>query len=390
MHMGHLSVRDLPRNTHPARIGARARHSILLAQSLIFLIAAPELSLSQTAGPEPMAPQIAAPPDQVPSFLPEKNPEPIASDQKSVPLAKAIEEPVRPVTTPSKSRDEVKSYLWSVYQRSSTKTDSHGDFTWKDAVVANVWGLSMEDYVVGGMDPDFRELLFAAGRAMDAAGIDWSILSGFRDDFRQSLAAGLKAQGGNSFHGGSVATGGYTHGCAADLASSDGLSDDRVWSWLDRHGQQFGLYRPLPGKDPAHVQPTLRWRPLAVRLRDGRRAAAAEFDEETVAGTETDSISPGDANAHSLSEEQLNCSHVRHSASAKEIHGAVARTRGSRAVEAKRPYTHPHEETAAADDRSRSSSRSRSAQAKGHNTRGHRADRNEAGLVFAESSTTSP
>jgi hypothetical protein len=58
----------------------------LLAQTLIFLIAAPELSLSQTAGPEPMAPQIAAPPDQVPSFLPEKNPEPIASEQN-----KAIE-----------------------------------------------------------------------------------------------------------------------------------------------------------------------------------------------------------------------------------------------------------------------------------------------------------
>jgi hypothetical protein len=36
--------------------------------------------------------------------------------------------------------------------------------------------------------------LFAAGHAMDAAGVEWTILSGFRDDFRQNLAAGLKAR----------------------------------------------------------------------------------------------------------------------------------------------------------------------------------------------------
>jgi hypothetical protein len=58
------------------------------------------------------------------------------------------------------------------------------------------------------MDPDFREQLFAMGRAMDAAGIDWTILSAFRDDYRQNLAAGLKARVDNSFHGGSAATGG--------------------------------------------------------------------------------------------------------------------------------------------------------------------------------------
>src|SRR6516225_337507 len=72
--------------------------------------------------------------------------------------------------------DEVKQYLWSVYQRSSTKIDSRGDFTWKDASAAARLGLSMEEYVIGGMDPDFREQLFAAGQAMDAAGIDWTIL----------------------------------------------------------------------------------------------------------------------------------------------------------------------------------------------------------------------
>ena len=103
---------------------------------------------------------------------------------------------------PSAPVDEVKAYLWSVYQRSPTKVDGHGDFTWKDVSAAGRSGLSVEDYVIGGLDPDFRELLFAAGHAMDAAGVGWTILSGFRDDFRQDLVSGLKARVNNSFHGG--------------------------------------------------------------------------------------------------------------------------------------------------------------------------------------------
>jgi hypothetical protein len=233
-----------------------------------------------------------------------------AADEK--PLAPLPETDVKPVESeigPPTRGDEVKDYLWSVYQRSGTKMDSHGDFTWKDSVAASVWGLSMEDYAVGGMDPDFRELLFAAGRAMDAAGIDWSILSGFRDDFRQSLAVGLRARGGNSFHGGSVATGGYGYGCAADLASSAGLSDDKVWSWLDRHGQQFGLRRPVRGIDPAHVQPTAGWRALAVVQRNLRLGLAPEVKSTTTRLSERDAAE-NSPNA-GLTEEQITCSHVR-------------------------------------------------------------------------------
>jgi hypothetical protein len=195
-----------------------------------------------------------------------------------------VAEPASPDEKPgsesaaSRSLDEVKKYLWRVYQRSSTKSDSHGDFTWKDAAAAHVWGLSTQDYVIGGMDPDFREQLFAAGHAMDEAGIAWTILSAFRDDFRQSLAVGFKARAGNSFHGGSTATGGYGHGCAVDLASVDGLSDDNVWSWLDAHGQQFGLHRPMRGIDPAHVQPVTGWHELATTLRKRRVGARPQSD----------------------------------------------------------------------------------------------------------------
>jgi hypothetical protein len=182
-----------------------------------------------------------------------------------------------PVTSMARF-DEVKAYLWSVYQRSPTKVDSHGDFTSKDITAAGHSGLSVEDYVIGGLDPDFRELLFAIGHAMDAAGVEWTILSAFRDDFRQNLASGLKARVNNSFHGGSEATGGYGHGCAVDLASADRLSDDKVWNWLDRKGREFGLFRPLRAADPAHVIPTPGWHEVGAMLQNKRLGSSADAD----------------------------------------------------------------------------------------------------------------
>ena len=165
------------------------------------------------------------------------------------------------------TRAAIEDYLWNVYQRSPKKQDSHGDFTWKDQIAAERLGVSVQDYVIGGMDPDFRELLYYAGVAMDNAGIRWTILSGFRDDYRQSIATGFKARPGASLHGGSIATGGYGHGCAADLGSTDGVSNNNVWDWLRAHAAQFGLQQPFPSIDPAHVQPRGGWRELAAAAR---------------------------------------------------------------------------------------------------------------------------
>jgi hypothetical protein len=93
--------------------------------------------------------------------------------------------------------------------------------------------------------------LILTGRAMDATGIRWSILSAFRDDYRQSIASGrLKAGASNSLHGGKRRTGGYGHGQAVDVTSEDGHSDDAVWRWFDRYGAKYGLRRPMPGADP--------------------------------------------------------------------------------------------------------------------------------------------
>jgi hypothetical protein len=201
----------------------------------------------------------------------------------------------RPVEPAKRSNagtvDEVNDYLWEVYQRAPVKKDGAGDFTWKDPIAAKRMGMSMPTYVIGGMDPDFREQLYHAGRAMDEAGIRWSMLSAFRDDYRQSLAAGIKAGNSNSLHGGKARTGGYGHGQATDISNVNG-NDETVWRWIDRNGAKYGLYRPMPGYDPAHIQPREAWHKIAANFRANRVRLA---EENNAAGTKTAAAGSKDA-----------------------------------------------------------------------------------------------
>ena len=209
----------------------------------------------------------------------------VASSVALPPAAARLETPQqRLAPVPAKRHDastmeEVDRYLWEVYQRQPVKSDSSGDFSWKDPAAAKHRGISMQDYVIRGMDADFREQLYHAGHAMDGNGISWSMLSAFRDDYRQGLASGYKAHGGNSKHGGSKATGGYGHGQAIDITSADG-DDGAVWHWLDAHGAKYGLHRPIPGRDPAHVQPSNKWHEIAVALRNARVRLANQENTE--------------------------------------------------------------------------------------------------------------
>jgi hypothetical protein len=166
--------------------------------------------------------------------------------------------------------DEVDEYLWEVYQRVPVKKDGTGDFTWKDPAAAKRMKLALQDYVISGMDPEFREQLYHAGKAMDAAGVQWSMLSAFRDDYRQRLASGFKASVGNSLHGGSRRTGGYGHGRAIDITGAGDTNMSTVWNWIDDHGAKYGLNRPMPGADPAHIQQRGDVHKIAVALRDQR------------------------------------------------------------------------------------------------------------------------
>jgi len=187
-----------------------------------------------------------------------------------------------PCKQPGSNMGPVDDYLWEVYQRVPVKKDGTGDFTWKDPAAAKHIGLCLQDYVIGGMDAEFREQLYHAGRALDAAGLQWSMLSAFRDDYRQGLASGYKAGASNSLHGGSRRTGGYGHGRAIDITGPEGRESD-VWKWIDDHGAKYGLHRPLPKKDPAHIQQCDDWHKIALALRENRTRPAVNDKGKPVA-----------------------------------------------------------------------------------------------------------
>lgn len=180
----------------------------------------------------------------------------------------------------------VDRYLWSLYTRTPkldtvsiserksvkvthkgktrtvTKTETRvvgEDFAWKDPKAAELAGKSLMDYVIGGMDPGFRGTLYHALRALDDAGFQPGIMCAFRDDYRQSIATGLKAQNDRSFHGGSF-RGGYGHGVAADIVSVRGenrtdklAASAQMWDFIDTHEGELGIGRPYRDRDPPHV-----------------------------------------------------------------------------------------------------------------------------------------
>ena len=135
------------------------------------------------------------------------------------------------------------------------------DFTWKDPKAAEKAGMPMTDYAIGGIDRRFKLKLFHMLHAAEEAGLSPGITSAFRDDYRQSIASGLKAAIDRSYHGGSF-RGGYGHGLAADVVSVNGgtrmqrsISTENLWKWIDAHEKEFGVGRPYLDRDPAHVAP---------------------------------------------------------------------------------------------------------------------------------------
>ena len=149
--------------------------------------------------------------------------------------------------------------LLTVTRTITTRVDE--EFSWKDRKAAERAGKSLMDYVIGGVDIAFKRRLFNMLFAAEKAGLSPGITSAFRDDYRQSIASGLKAANDRSYHGGSI-HGGYGHGLAADVVSVKGetraqrrASTETFWAWIDAHGQEFGVGRPYLDHDPPHVGP---------------------------------------------------------------------------------------------------------------------------------------
>jgi hypothetical protein len=232
---------------------------------------------------------VAALPDPGEMLAPAKPPMRLVSLFRSAPVEEDLKPAVRPVETPNEclvAEICIDEYLWSFYER-TPKVDTNkvtqrikatirkkgktrtitrtvtryvvGDFTWKDPIAAQRAGISLRDYVIGGMDRRFKLKLYHALRAMDDAGLMPGITSAFRDDYRQSIAVGNKAASDSSFHGGSR-RGGYGHGLAADLVSVKGetrlarfASSVELWKWIDAHEKELGVGRPYLNRDPPHV-----------------------------------------------------------------------------------------------------------------------------------------
>lgn len=152
-------------------------------------------------------------------------------------------------------RDEIAEYLCNVYRRTPRKVDNTGDFTWKDIAAAKRMKMDLCQYVIGGMSRAAQKAFYKVGKKLDSLGIRWSILSAFRDDYRQRIAEGIKACNSCSLHGGSR-WGGYGNGQAIDVTLVGNEEDGplKAGNIFAKYGPHFGLRRPMPGYDPAHIQ----------------------------------------------------------------------------------------------------------------------------------------
>jgi hypothetical protein len=282
-------------------------------------VAAAEVMIASSLVTKPAVADPAPALQEANTTPPSQQPEPIVTaaltdssemlppETPSVPLAKvgtAVPEPETAIRAPEQANRAVDTtevldecpvadtcidrYLWALYQRtpkedavkiqeqrqvtvkkrgrlvSVTRTftrTADEDFAWKDPKAADHFGKQMADYVIGGMDRDFKLKLFHMLHVAEAAGLSPGITSAFRDDYRQSIASGLKAADNRSYHGGSL-HGGYGHGLAADIVSVNGATrtqrlaaSETLWQWVDAHGKEFGIGRPYLGRDPPHVAP---------------------------------------------------------------------------------------------------------------------------------------
>jgi hypothetical protein len=264
------------------------------------------------ASDKPESIVVAALPDSSQMLPPETLPVPVTTASTPDPVPNDAKEAVDSVEI----RDEclvaeicIDQFLWALYQRTpkmdtikvqerrkvtvkkrgKTKTVTKSftrlvdnDFTWKDPKAAEKAGMPMMDYVIGGMERSFKLKLFYTLYAAERAGLSPGITSAFRDDYRQSIASGLKAASDRSYHGGSF-RGGYGHGLAADVVSVKGatraqrwISTESFWKWIDARGKEFGIGRPYLDRDPPHLAP-IDGKEYAAH-RGGMKAQHAESD----------------------------------------------------------------------------------------------------------------
>jgi len=287
-----LLDRAVPALTADAEL-ADALHATAVGRSADVAAASVTKTATDTtaASDEPASIVEAALTDSSQMLPPETPPVQVATASTAYPAPKAEKDAVSSIEILGEclvADPCIDQYLWALYQRTpkedTIKVDEQRkvtvkregktvtvtktftklvdeDFAWKDPKAAEKARVPMMDYVIGGMDRSFKTKLFHALHAAEEAGLAPGITSAFRDDYRQSIASGLRAASDRSYHGGSF-RGGYGHGLAADVVSVNGgtrdqrwTSSEGLWKWIDAHGKEFGIGRPYLDRDPAHVAP---------------------------------------------------------------------------------------------------------------------------------------
>jgi hypothetical protein len=281
-HLAPLLAADAAFADKPPPIASSAADVVVASRSTVEVTAAEPRPVARE--PEPVV--TAALTDSSEMLTPETPPDQVAKTN----VAAREPDEIIPAVGSTEVLDEclvadtcIDRFLWALYQRTPkedaiktqerrkvtvkkrgrlvtvTKTVTKladEDFSWKDPKAAEHAGMPMADYVIGGVDRDFKLKLFHMLHAAEEAGLSPGITSAFRDDYRQSIASGLKAADDRSYHGGSF-RGGYGHGLAADVVSVNGatraqrlISTEILWNWIDAHGKEFGIGRPYLDRDP--------------------------------------------------------------------------------------------------------------------------------------------
>lgn len=152
----------------------------------------------------------------------------------------------------------LEDYLWTVDLRVPIKIDSSGYFAWKDITGALNDDMGLRDYVIGGTSESIKLALYFAGKAMDAEGVPWTILSAYRGLMRPGTEGAKAALPIDSKH----YNGGYGKGIAIDIGGVVRIppkeryeSNQLVWNWLLKNGKKYGLRTHLVPGEPWHIQP---------------------------------------------------------------------------------------------------------------------------------------
>ncbi|KKW25057.1 MAG: hypothetical protein UY67_C0001G0059 [Candidatus Kaiserbacteria bacterium GW2011_GWA2_52_12] len=194
-------------------------------------------------------------------------------------------------TARSGRTSDIDEYLFLIYLR-TTKFDGKC-FAHKDPQAAERRKMTLPQYTIGGVHPVFKERLVRLCKKLETEGFLCGITSPFRDDYRQKISEGFRAGNCNSYHGGSCRTKGWGDGRAVDMVNISSITatkkervanNIKLWARIDELEKEFLIYRPMPDRDPMHIQPRGTLEAVAGLREEMQKSVEVEKRKEDVSG----------------------------------------------------------------------------------------------------------